>query len=152
MKDLKPHFDARKNLTESFYGDINTVAEIVAFHISGLINMIIINDFSDERRQLYFEHSSLITLNQQLGNSIRNHEFDYLDNIILDFFHSFHSHLNGVDKYYIKYPQENIDKLVTICNSFKGKKWDDICSDFFDALYEFLMSGDIEEIRIDGIK
>ncbi len=73
----------------------------------------------------------------KMSDIIKKNEYDYLDNVALEIINSLH--------FMTRFGNINIDindrekqKFINICNSFKGKNWNDIIHSFVDATYDLL--------------
>jgi hypothetical protein len=144
------------HLKDNFYNSkfLNTnvttlrvIVETVPVKIAYGINTLKFIDNTNQLRSILFDNIRLSVLQTDLGNAIINNDFDNLDNIIIQFFKSF-SCRTRQGNVYVTFSEDSIVKFTNICNNFKGKEWDDIVVDFFDALYEFILSGMIGPYKL----
>jgi hypothetical protein len=78
-----------------------------------------------------------------MNTTIQENNFDYLDNITLDFMGSLHF-VTNFGNIAITIDEEQKKKFIEICNSFKGKKWEEVCPIFIDNTYDLLCKCSIQ--------
>ena len=126
---------------------LETVATVVPQLISDLFKSFFIEGPRGHPMPIGYDWGRLMEFQVNLGTVIVNQNFDYLDNIIIQFFKSYGC-VVPPHKHHIQFPDEAITKFTLICNSFKGKEWDDIIDEFIDALYDFFSQGTMLNIPV----
>ncbi len=88
-----------------------------------------------------YDWGKLLEFKINFSNAIAFENFDMLDNIILEFFSSYHYNIITPDgslvMFKVDFPEDETQKFVNTCNAFKGREWDDILPEFLDALYSY---------------
>ena len=138
---VKDVFDSGRYLNTKIC-TLTTIVETVPIKIAYGIKALRFIDTSGTPFNININSIQLSVLQTKLGNAIINNDFDTLDDIIINFFKSYYC-ITQIGKLFIEFEKEKIDKFIEICNSFKGKQWDDIVITFFNELYIFIMSGKI---------
>ena len=84
-----------------------------------------------------FERDKFMAFILTLGNAIHFNQFDFIDNIILEFLSSY-NYIIPPYKVIIDLDPKEVDKFTVLCNGFKGKEWNDILSPLVDGIYDLL--------------
>jgi len=121
------------------YG-METIAAVFPNLIADLLKMFMAKNAMGNTTPIGYNWNQLMEFQINLGNAIAAAQFDYLDNIVIQFLQSY-SYVLPPYQFFIEFPDEEIQEYTEICNGFKGKEWDDIVDDFVDATYEFFGSG-----------
>lgn len=99
-----------------------------------------------DRIMLVYNQLEFLKFQTKLGYAIMMHEYDYLDNIVLEFLDSYHY---GFSPYvfHIKFNQEVRQKFIDTCNTFKGKTWNEIIDTFIDSFYELISTATLDDFE-----
>jgi len=82
---------------------------------------------------------ALFKFQMNFGNAIATGNFDLLDNVLLELLSSYYCGFPPYE-FRIEFCESSRDRFIELCNSFKGKSWDEICDPFIDSVYELLSS------------
>lgn len=127
--------------------DTGGIAIVFPLVLGNILRLITITLPPCYVKNLTYDVNKFMEFQLCMGNAIRNHDFDVLDNIILEFFKSYHFMLPP-HKFCLEFPQKVEETFITTCNNFKGKKWNDILGLFMESLYELLLHGTVNGIPI----
>jgi len=119
---------------------IETIAEVVPSLIADFFKTFMATNMQGNASPIGYDWGRLLEFQINLGTMIKTKQFDYLDNVVIQFLKSY-SHVHSAYRFFIKFSDAAIEKFTKICNSFKGLDWDDIVDEFVDALYEFFSQG-----------
>jgi len=113
--------------------------------LSATLRMI---PFKYELHNLLLSYNALgfLTFRTRLSTAIFTNNFDYLDNVILDFIKS-SKYSYGATPLTLTFSEETTLNFVELCNSFKGRPWDDIIDPFIDGLRDLLSSGFLTNVN-----
>ena len=97
--------------------------------------------FGEYFGSIFYSGASFLTLRNRLGYAMSNNHFDSLDEIIFNFFkQSLYCSIFGQTAY-LSFTPEATSKFILVCDSFKGKVWDDIIDTFVDEFYNLMEAG-----------
>lgn len=125
---------------KTFVFPIETIAEVFPSIFADILKMFRLRTAIGQSMPIGYDWSKLMEFQINLGNCIANNQFNYLDNILLQFLKSY-SYVIPPYQFFIKFSNEEEEKFVNTCNAFKGKKWDDIIDVFIDAVYDLFETG-----------
>jgi len=115
--------------------------------VANCCRMATITNVQNKNQNLCYDWTKFMEFRNNLSIVIMQNQFEYLDNIIIDFFKTYNYEvlrdISTKVRFTIQFPDEAIQTFTSRCNAFKGKEWDDILDGFVDALYDFLNSGTI---------
>jgi hypothetical protein len=130
------------------YKTTNYSKEIIAnaFPIvcANLFKMFMAKTPTGQAIPIGYDWGKLMEFKTNLGTIIAKENYDFLDNIIIQFLNSY-SCICMPYRIFIKFPEEKLDEYTKICDNFKGKKWDDIIDTFIDATYDLFALGTMME-------
>lgn len=117
-----------------------TIADVIPRLIA---NSLLSTPFKYNTGKVSISYTStdLMTFTNRLGGAIHADQYDQLDNIILNFVKSYIGFAPQLTLVKLVFPEEEASKFEQICNTFKGKSWVDISSEFIHALQILLQSG-----------
>lgn len=127
---------------------IDTISNVVPHLIADLFRTFFVSDNLGRPRWIGYDWGRLMEFQVNLGSVIASGNFDYLDNIILQFLHGY-SCLVFPHKFNIKFSNDAKEKYSKICNRFKGLGWDDIIDEFIDSTFELFESGTIHNKQVE---
>ena len=98
-------------------------------------------------QELIYDWGKFVEFRVNLGTAIYNEQYDYLDNIIIEFFQTY-SYKTLTPKgqlvvFTIEFPEEAVTTFENTCNAFKGKLWDNILDDFLNAFHDFVKTATV---------
>ena len=130
LKNYKKEKNGRNIVIESFPRTLMTL----------LCSSHIINIYG-EPHPIGYDGIKSFEFITRMSDAIAHDNFDLLDDIIIDFVKTYHYTILTPEYKMIMFPvnfPEDAEKIFReICNSFKGKQWNDVLSEFIDALYTF---------------
>lgn len=119
--------------------NIDTISKIFPMMFGNLLTMMVVKFPNGTVMNMVFDRDKLDSFFENFRNAIYYNEFDYIDNVILDFLHGY----NFKSPPYmvtIDFSDEEIINFTNTCNNFKEKHWNDILDDLVDAIYNLLCS------------
>ena len=137
----KVFIDSLKTYKEPLYTK-DKIASDFPFALANCCRSMKITNILGQPQGLLYDWTRLREFQVNLGIAIESEQYDYLDNIILEFFSEYNYKIITPDgkfvMFKIAFNEDAKNKFVDICNAFKGKEWNNILDDFLDSLYVFL--------------
>ena len=96
---------------------------------------------------LIHDQMEFIKFQTKLGYAILMHEYDNLDNIVLEFLDTYHYGFPPTYIFHIEFNQEIRQNFINICNTFKGKTWNEIIDPFIDSFYELISTAALDDFE-----
>ena len=119
---------------------IELIAELVPNLIAEVLKMYTARNAMDQITPIGYDWNKMLEFQINLGTMIATKQFDYLDNVMIQFLKSY-SYVLPPYRFFIKFPDEELIKYEEICNEFKGKEWNEIVDEFVDATIDLFESG-----------
>lgn len=96
---------------------------------------------------LMYDQKDFYKFQINMSHAIANNSFDTLDDIVLGFIETYYYGLEP-NKFYLQFGEGIRKNFIEICNSFKGKHWNDILNPFIDSLNDLLSSGIVNGMHV----
>jgi hypothetical protein len=117
--------------------NIESIAQAFPLVLGNLLRMMNVQVPPRSTVNLLFDRDKFLEFINNFGYAILNEDFDLFDNLIIEFISTYHYVILPY-KYIIDLDEEQKIIFINLCNSFKGKKWNDILDIFVDGLYDLL--------------
>ena len=96
---------------------------------------------------LLYDWGQFQAFQSNLGITIYNEKYDYLDDTIIDFFNSYNYKIITPKGQRVMFTVEFSEDATNVfrnkCNASKNKEWNEIIDPFLDALSEFLKTATV---------
>ena len=125
----------------------NIVAETFPELLAQCLQMIKVINLYGEEQVLSYDWQKLVQFKVNMGNAVYTETYNSLDNILIDFLSTYHykkvTPAGSLVMFSINFLEEEKNIFIEKCESFKGKKWDNIVNDLIDAIYNLFNSATI---------
>lgn len=125
-------FDTLKMFVSSLYS-LDILSRVFPLLLINKFTSFLVVTEDNMWDRLCYSFNGFFQFRINLGVAIRDSNFDNFDNVLLPFLEECYSVQNG-KKYTLVFDEEQKKKFIDVCNSFKGKLWDDIINEFCDEL------------------
>jgi hypothetical protein len=126
---------------------LKDIANMVPTLISNSLRLFKATTLNGISYPIGYDGKNIIEFQINLGTSIATQNFNNIYEIMIRFLSSY-SYMFAMYQYFIKFTKEDLNRYESICNSFKGKEWDDIVLEFSDATYDFFSKGTMSNNKL----
>ena len=123
------------------------IANIIPIAIANTLKTFMAVTLSNKTYPIGYYGDNLLEFKVNLGTIIATQNFDHLYNVMIRFL-SCYNYTYSAYTYFIKFSEEDLIKYKRLCDSFKGKQWNDIVSDFADATYALFSNGIMSDKKL----
>lgn len=134
-------------LYKSTEENIVPISKIFPILFGNILRLSYVYFKPDTKVTLIYNQIEFLKFQTKLGYAILMHEYDNLDNIVLEFLDTYHYGFPPDYMFHISFNQEIRQKFIGVCNTFKGKTWNEIIDSFIDSFYELLSTATLDDFE-----
>jgi hypothetical protein len=119
----------------------DAVAKLFPRCLMEFLRCVYVTNMYGQLQTICYDYEKSHEFQIRLGFAIHNNNFDAIDDILIEFINTYHYKILTPDfklvMFPVNIPKEAESVFRKICNSFKGKEWDNILPELVDTLYAF---------------
>lgn len=119
---------------------LEDIASNFPFTLANTLKLFMTRTMSGMEYPIRYDYNRLMEFKINMGTMIHNQDFKNIYPVTLQFLKSF-NYFYAMYVFYIKFPESAIKEFKNKCEMLNNKEWDDIVSEFIDAVLKLFKQG-----------